>query len=102
MPKSDLALDLSGYAPVADRLVLFYQKYPNGRIVTELVARTGGEIIFKASVFRDASAARFLGIAAPSQSRRDAKGGARASLSLHARETNAPARGARAGCAARA
>jgi hypothetical protein len=57
MPKSDLALDLSGYAPVADRVALFYQKYPNGRIVTELVSRAGGEIIFKASVFRDASQA---------------------------------------------
>jgi hypothetical protein len=44
--------DLSAYALVADRITLFYQRYPAGRIVTELVSRTGREITFRALVFR--------------------------------------------------
>jgi hypothetical protein len=54
VPKSDPAVELSGYAPVADRIALFYQKFPSGRIVTELVSREGGQVVFKASVFREA------------------------------------------------
>jgi hypothetical protein len=57
MPKSDLSLDLTGYAPVADRLALFYQKHPSGRIVTELVSHEGGRIIFKACIYRDGAQA---------------------------------------------
>ena len=44
--------DLSAYALVADRITLFHQRYPAGRIVTELVSRTGREITFRALVFR--------------------------------------------------
>ena len=44
--------DPSAYALVADRITLFYQRYPAGRIVTELVSRTGREITFRALVFR--------------------------------------------------
>ena len=44
--------DLSAYALVADRITLFYQRYPAGRLVTELVSRTGREITFRAQVFR--------------------------------------------------
>src|SRR5215211_4238385 len=44
--------DLSAYALVADRITLFYQRYPAGRIVTELFSRTDREITFRALVFR--------------------------------------------------
>jgi hypothetical protein len=44
--------DLSAYALVADRITLFYQRYPAGRIVTELYSRTEREITFRALVFR--------------------------------------------------
>jgi hypothetical protein len=45
-------LDLSAYALVADRITLFYQRYPAGRIVTELHSRTEREITFRALVYR--------------------------------------------------
>src|SRR3954465_5267071 len=57
MPKSTLSIELADYAPVAERITLFYQKNPSGRIVTELVSAEGGRVIFKASVFRDAGQA---------------------------------------------
>src|SRR3954468_6378303 len=44
--------DLSDYALVADRITLFYERYPDGRIVTELHSRTDREITFRALVFR--------------------------------------------------
>jgi len=44
--------DLSAYALVADRITLFYERYPAGRIVTELVSRVDREITFRALVFR--------------------------------------------------
>lgn len=44
--------DLSDYALVADRITLFYERYPAGRIVTELHSRTGREITFRALVYR--------------------------------------------------
>ena len=55
MPKSDL---LSGpdYAPVADRIALFYDRYPDGRIITQLTMHNEREIMFRASVYRDARA----------------------------------------------
>jgi hypothetical protein len=52
--------DLSDYALVSDRITLFYQRYPAGRIVTELHSRTEREITFRALVYRgpvDAEAA---------------------------------------------
>lgn len=53
MPKSDLP---SGpdYAPVADRVALFYERYPDGRIITHLTMHNEREIMFRASVYRDA------------------------------------------------
>lgn len=53
MPKSDLP---SGpdYAPVADRIALFYERYPDGRIITHLTMHNECEIMFRASVYRDA------------------------------------------------
>jgi hypothetical protein len=44
--------DLSDYALVSDRITLFYQRYPAGRIVTELHSRTDREITFRALVYR--------------------------------------------------
>jgi hypothetical protein len=41
------------YATVAERLELFYSRFPQGRVNTELVSRTDGEITFKALVYRD-------------------------------------------------
>lgn len=54
MPKSDLALSSAEYAPVADRITLFYERFPAGRIVTELVERSPSEVIFRAAVYRSA------------------------------------------------
>jgi hypothetical protein len=45
--------DLAEYALVADRITLFYQRYPGGRIVTELHSRTDREVTFRALVFRE-------------------------------------------------
>src|SRR4051812_3791700 len=53
MPKSDASLDLSAYATVAERITLFHERFPAGRINTELVSRADGEIVFKALVYRD-------------------------------------------------
>ena len=44
--------ELSDYALVADRITLFYERYPAGRIVTELYSRTEREVTFRALVFR--------------------------------------------------
>jgi hypothetical protein len=45
--------DPARYAPVAERITQFYSVHPGGRIVTELVSRTGGEVVFRASVYRE-------------------------------------------------
>jgi hypothetical protein len=55
MPKFDSTFDPESYAPVADRIRLFYDRFPAGRIVTELVSRQNGETVFKALVYRDAA-----------------------------------------------
>ncbi|MHB1224982.1 MAG: hypothetical protein ACYC2G_13220 [Gemmatimonadaceae bacterium] len=52
MPKTDLALAGGEYAPVADRITLFYERFPEGRIITELVARSEREVTFRAAVYR--------------------------------------------------
>lgn len=52
MPKTDASYSPDDYAPVADRISLFYSRFPNGRILTELISRTDSEIVFKAIVFR--------------------------------------------------
>ena len=53
MPKTDSTFDPTQYAPVADRIALFFESYPHGRIVTKLARRTRGEVIFRAAVYRD-------------------------------------------------
>lgn len=52
MPKTDLTFDPDGYAPVSQRIQLFYQRHPSGRIITHLVRRTNAEVVFRAEVFR--------------------------------------------------
>jgi hypothetical protein len=54
MPKTDARFDPSEYALVADRIALFYERHPTGRIVTELHSRTEREVTFRALVFRAA------------------------------------------------
>lgn len=54
MPKIDLAFS-EDYAPVADRVRMFYDRYPDGRIVTRLIERTDQGVVFKAAVFRYSS-----------------------------------------------
>jgi hypothetical protein len=51
--KSGSDFDPARYAPVAERISQFYSAYPGGRIVTELVSRTAGEVVFRASVYRE-------------------------------------------------
>ena len=56
MPKVSENFDLTLYAPVAERITLFYKAYPKGRIITRLVRRTTREVVFRAEVYRDAAA----------------------------------------------
>lgn len=46
--------DLRDYAPVARRIALFYARYPAGRIITELMSRSEGAVLFRACVYRNA------------------------------------------------
>jgi RHS repeat-associated protein len=52
MPKATIPFDPDDYAPVADRIQLFYHSYPRGRINTHLVSRTVRETTFLACVYR--------------------------------------------------
>lgn len=54
MPKLTPSFDPSEYSPVADRIALFYESFPEGRIETELVSRTERDVVFRALVFRHA------------------------------------------------
>jgi hypothetical protein len=40
---------------VAERITNFYSAFPSGRIVTDLVSRSEGEVVFRASVYRASS-----------------------------------------------
>jgi len=51
VPKSDLPIG-GEYAPVADRIALFYERFPAGRIITQLTMHNEREVVFRASVFR--------------------------------------------------
>lgn len=59
MPKAPPTFDLQSYTPVAERIRLFYERFPLGRIVTELVSREpqeGAQIItFRALAYRSAT-----------------------------------------------
>ncbi|MFL5616049.1 MAG: hypothetical protein ACJ796_20455 [Gemmatimonadaceae bacterium] len=53
--RGDGAFDLASYAPVAERITRFYETFPRGRIITELVSRTERDVVFRALVYRDAN-----------------------------------------------
>lgn len=53
MTKTTLPFKPAEYALVADRIRLFYDRFPTGRIITKLVSRDR-EIVFRASVYRTA------------------------------------------------
>ncbi len=59
MPKASPTFDLESYTPVAERIRLFYERFPAGRIVTELVSnelREGANVItFRAFAYRSAT-----------------------------------------------
>lgn len=52
MPKYELVVNGGEYATVAERITLFYARYPRGRIVTQLLSRTDEEITVQACVYR--------------------------------------------------
>ena len=52
MPKHELVSNGGEYATVAERISLFYEWYPRGRIVTRLLSRTKREITVQAFVYR--------------------------------------------------
>ena len=53
MPKSDFPFDPDDYAPVAERIALFYARHPEGRIVTELLSPIeSAEVVVRACVYR--------------------------------------------------
>jgi hypothetical protein len=45
--------NLNDYVQVNERVELFYKKYPNGSIQTEIVSNHEGEVIVKAFIYRD-------------------------------------------------
>jgi hypothetical protein len=54
MAKSDHGFDPKAYAPVAERIRLFWEAFPGGRITTRLVSRTAHDVVFEARVYRSA------------------------------------------------
>lgn len=46
-----MRFDLSQYATVEERLAKFWEDHPDGAIITEIVHREGGTIIFKAYIY---------------------------------------------------
>ena len=58
MPKYEVVSGGGEYAPVADRITLFYARYPTGRILTRLVSRTEHEITVQAYVYRSVEETR--------------------------------------------
>ena len=53
MAKTTLPFEPGAYAPVADRIALFYARHPTGRIITEMVERAE-VVVFRALVYRAA------------------------------------------------
>ena len=58
MPKSDLSIVSGDYAPVADRIALFWARYPNGRIITDILSRSEREVTVRARIYRSADERR--------------------------------------------
>ena len=51
MPKTTLSFNPAEYALVADRISLFYEQYPAGRILTRMISRDR-DVVFRAAVYR--------------------------------------------------
>ncbi|HEX6252529.1 MAG TPA: hypothetical protein VFZ56_13995 [Gemmatimonadaceae bacterium] len=51
MPKTTLSFNPAEYALVADRISLFYEQYPAGRIITRMISRDR-DVVFRAAVYR--------------------------------------------------
>jgi hypothetical protein len=90
MSKTDSFFNPDQYATVAERIELFYSRYPEGRINTELVTRDGGEITFKALVYR--TAAETFAAATGWASEREGDGDVNAVACLENTETSAVGR----------
>lgn len=90
MSKSDAFFSPDQYATVAERIEFFYSRFPEGRISTELVTREGGEITFKALVYR--SAAETLAAATGWASEREGDGDINTVACLENTETSAVGR----------
>ena len=56
--KTGSDFDPARYAPVAERIIQFYAAYPSGRILTKLISRDDGEVVFRASAYREAADVR--------------------------------------------
>lgn len=56
MPKTDSTFNPDEYALVAERIALFYERYPGGRIIPRLHSVTRHAVIFEARVYRDQAA----------------------------------------------
>jgi hypothetical protein len=54
MTRVELEFAAGEYATVAERIEAFYSRYPEGRIITELIQRTDAEVTFRAKVYRGA------------------------------------------------
>src|SRR5688500_3078380 len=52
MLKYELVSNAGEYATVAERITLFYERHPRGRIITRLVSRTAREITVQAFIYR--------------------------------------------------
>ena len=90
MSKSDAFFSPDQYATVAERIELFYSRFPEGRINTELVTRESGEITFKALVYR--TAAETLAAATGWASEREGDGDVNTVACLENTETSAVGR----------
>lgn len=55
MPKTDSTFNPDEYALVAERIALFYERYPDGRIIPRLHSVTKNAVIFEARVYREQS-----------------------------------------------
>src|SRR3954463_119692 len=90
MSKTDSSFNADQYATVADRIELFYSRFPEGRINTELVERRDGEITFKALIYR--SATETLSAATGWASEREGDGDVNTVACLENTETSAVGR----------
>ena len=48
-----MAYDLSNYEEVKDRIPLFYERFPDGRIITEIVSEDEKHVTIKAYLYKD-------------------------------------------------